>query len=214
MSIFIYFEKRHGQARAHPMKSPDVPAAGRKPAGHAAMPRASRAPKLRMLSLRNWPVSRRLVAVIVMAVVMGLVFGGLRVAAAANTATGFARTNQLALLGQQVTALAQALENERDKTAGYDAAAGLDLGTAPIGATPIAYTKAQVGAYQTEMVTAQNETKTVAAGVKRLALQIDGAFPAVVQSKAQDVLNVIADLDGTRSAALAQSSQAAIESYS
>jgi signal transduction histidine kinase len=149
-----------------------------------------------------------------MAVVMGLVFGGLRVAAAANTATGFARTNQLALLGQQVTALAQALENERDKTAGYDAAAGLDLGTAPLGSTPVAYTKAQVGAYQTEMNDAQNTTKAVAVGVKRLAGQIDGAFPAVVQSKAQDVLNVIADLDGTRSAALAQSSEAAIESYS
>jgi signal transduction histidine kinase len=149
-----------------------------------------------------------------MAVVMGLVFGGLRVAAAANTATGFARTNQLALLGQQVTALAQAMEDERDKTAGYDAANGLDFTTAPLGTVPVVYSSSQLKPYVQDMNAAQNVTTAAAAVVKRLAGQINGAFPAVTQSKAQDVINVINDLDGTRSAALAQSSQAAIESYS
>lgn len=104
------------------MTSPDVPGSER-PAGHAAVSRRSFRPHFpplpsrASLALRNWPVSRRLVAVIVMAVVMGLVFGGLRVASAIGTASSFARTTQLAVLGEQVTALAQAMETERDMSA-------------------------------------------------------------------------------------------------
>ena len=63
-------------------------------------------------------MSWRLIAVIVLALVMGLVFGGLRVASAAGSAAQFGRVSQLANLGQQVTGLVQALENERDETTG------------------------------------------------------------------------------------------------
>ena len=79
---------------------------------------AFRPPSSRALTLRNWPVSWRLIAVIVLALVMGLVFGGLRVSAAADSAAGFGRVAQLASLGQQVTGLVQALEDERDETTG------------------------------------------------------------------------------------------------
>src|SRR5260370_32147237 len=72
----------------------------------------------RVLTLRDWPVSWRLIAVIVMALVMGLVFGGLRVAAAADSAGQFGRVAQLAELGQQVTVLVQALQDERGETTG------------------------------------------------------------------------------------------------
>src|SRR5271167_2320943 len=70
------------------------------------------------LTLGNWPVSWRLIAVIVLALVMGLVFGGLRVSATVDSAAGFGRVSQLANLGQQVTGLVQALEDERDETTG------------------------------------------------------------------------------------------------
>src|SRR6476660_914726 len=79
----------------------------------ASKPRASRA-----FTLRNWPVSWRLFAVIMLTLAMGLVFGGLRVAAATDSAAQFNRVSQLASLGQQVTGLIQALENERDRTYG------------------------------------------------------------------------------------------------
>src|ERR1700726_2723345 len=72
----------------------------------------------RAMTLRDWPVSWRLLAVIVLALVMGLVFGGLRVAGATGSAAPFGRVGQLAHPGQQVTALAQALEDERDETTG------------------------------------------------------------------------------------------------
>src|SRR5215470_15835685 len=129
MSLFTRFYKTcTGEGRT--MTSPDVPAEQR-PAGHAAVAqRATRPkrPKKRSFALRNWPVRRRLVVVIVLAAVMGLVFGGLRVTSAIATADSFARTSQLAALGQ-------AMETERDVTAGVAAfnnvAAGAAAAKAP-----------------------------------------------------------------------------------
>src|SRR3984893_11014096 len=77
----------------------------------------------RAMTLRDWPVSWRLVAVIVLALVMGLVFGGLRVAAAADSAAQFGRVSQLASLGQEVSGQVQALQEERDQTTGIIPAA-------------------------------------------------------------------------------------------
>ena len=51
-----------------------------------------------------------------MASVLGLVFGGLRIADAVGTADAYSRTVQLADIGRQITALAQAMEDERDLT--------------------------------------------------------------------------------------------------
>ena len=65
---------------------------------------------------------------IVLALVMGLVFGGLRVADAAGSAAQFGRVTQLANLGRQVTDLVQALENERDETTGIISGGNVDNG--------------------------------------------------------------------------------------
>src|SRR5260370_21983779 len=89
-----------------------------RPSQHAREPVTFHERGPRVLMLRDWPVSRRLIAVIVLALVMGLVFGGLRVAAAADSAAQFGRVAQLANLGQQVTGLVQALQDERDQTTG------------------------------------------------------------------------------------------------
>ena len=68
------------------------------------------------LNLADWPVARRLFAVIVAALLMGLVFGGLRVADAENSASQFSRTQQLAKLGAQLVNVVDDLQNERDAT--------------------------------------------------------------------------------------------------
>jgi signal transduction histidine kinase len=70
----------------------------------------------RRSGLTDWPVARRLFAVIVAALLMGLVFGGLRVADAQNSAAQFSRTQQLAKLGAQLTTIVDDLQNERDAT--------------------------------------------------------------------------------------------------
>ncbi|HEX9042417.1 MAG TPA: nitrate- and nitrite sensing domain-containing protein [Trebonia sp.] len=68
------------------------------------------------LALTDWPVARRLFAVIVAALLMGLVFGGLRVVDAENSAGQFSRTEQLAKLGAQLATVVDDLQNERDAT--------------------------------------------------------------------------------------------------
>src|SRR5260370_15330124 len=67
----------------------------------------------RPLNLSDWPVARRLFAVIVAALLMGVIFGGLRVADAENSATQFSQVSRLANLRQKLTILVHALQNER-----------------------------------------------------------------------------------------------------
>jgi hypothetical protein len=115
-SMVMRFEKFAQPAKQkEAMEHPEAPQ-GEPPVADAEEPviRRGRASGSRLISLRNWPVSWRLFAVIMIALVMGLSFGGLRVAAATGTASEFARVSQLAVLGQQITGLAQAIEDERD----------------------------------------------------------------------------------------------------
>jgi signal transduction histidine kinase len=121
---------------------------------------------LRALTLRNWPVSTRLIAVIVLALLMGLVFGGLRVASAADSADEFGRVSQLADLGQQVTGLVQALEDERDRT------------TARL---PITNTSDLDSYYAA--------TNAAAVKVQSLAGGIGGSFPANIQARVATVIS-------------------------
>jgi hypothetical protein len=150
----------------------------------------------RAKTLRDWPVSWRLIAVIVLALVMGLVFGGLRVAAAADSAAQFGRVSQLASLGQQVTGLVQALQDERDQTAGV---------------IPATSAKAANAALQHWY----QATNASAGQVKVLAAGIGGSFPTNIQSRVATVLSVINHLGALRTAAQAsQSALAVIADYS
>ena len=145
----------------------------------------------RTLSLQNWPVSWRLIAVIVLTLVMGLVFGGLRVAAAADSAAQFGRVSQLANLGQQVAGLVQALENERDQT----------CGSVPVGNPKI-------------LQRWYDSTDAAVAKVQVLAAGVGGSFPANIQATAATVHSTITNLGELRSAAQAsQSALAVIADY-
>ena len=152
---------------------------------------ASRFTSSGALALRNWPVSTRLIAVIVLALLMGLIFGALRVASAADSAEEFAHVSQLAVLGQQVNGLVQALENERDQTTGL---------------LPIAHVNDLDSAYAA--------TNAAAAKVQPLAAGIGGSFPANIQARVAAVLTVITHLNALRTSAQAsQSALAVIENY-
>jgi len=165
---------------------------GGKPRQHAREPKPSQFQSPRMLALRDWSVSWRLIAVIVLALSMGLVFGGLRVSVAAGNAAQFGRVSQLANLGQQVTGLVQALEDERDETTGL---------------LPI--TKPQ------ELKHWYDATDAAAAQVRSLAARIDGSYPSNIQSRVASVVSVITNLGELRTTAQAsQSALAAIADYS
>ena len=144
-------------------------------------------PSSRALTLRNWPVSWRLIAVIVLALGMGLVFGGLRVSSAADSAAGFGRVSQLASLGQQVTGLVQGLENERDETTGVIS-----------------------GGSSNVLKPWYDATNAAAARVQALAAGVGGSFPANIQASVAAVRSVITPSGLTSLRSTAQASQDAL----
>jgi signal transduction histidine kinase len=165
------------------------------------------------LSLSNWPVSARLVAVFAVASVTGLVFGGLRVADAVSAADGYGRTAQLATLGEQSIRLAQALEDERDKTSGVAAYGTLNSSASkadPSVARPIA---AALATETAEMNAAYKVTDDVAARVRALANAVGPAFPASLQSKAGAVVTSVDSISGLRSELIGQPAVQVIANY-
>ena len=135
------------------------------------------------LALRNWRVPWRLIALIILPTVMGMVFAGLRVDVAASSAATFGRVEQLAVLGQQITGLAQAMEDERDLTAAFIA-----------DGRPAA----AVAGLQKQYAV----TDALAGRVRALARGVGLAFPAQTRINAAAVLARIADLPDLRSSAV------------
>jgi signal transduction histidine kinase len=168
------------------------------------------------LSLSNWPVAARLVAVFAVASVTGLVFGGLRVSDAVGAADAYGRTAQLASLGAQVTVLTQAMENERDSYAGTAAygtlyaAANANKAAASV-INPIKTMQAQAAG---DLRAAEQKTDAVAQRTTTLANAIGAAFPASVQAKAETAVQTISGIPATRNALVGQSPSAVISSYS
>jgi signal transduction histidine kinase len=176
--------------------------------------RAARRPH--RLSLSNWPVSTRLVAVFLVASVAGLVLGGLRVAGAISTSDSYGRTAQVALLGEQGTHLAQALEDERDLSAGYAAYQTLATAAAADNAA-VSVTRpleAAEAKSQQDLAAAEKITDADAQQVASLAAGIGPAFPASVQAKAQNVITMINGLPGLRDALLGAPPAQVINNYS
>src|ERR1700722_15143705 len=71
-------------------------------------------PRRPLLNLSNWPGARRFFAVIIAALLMGVVFGGLWVASAEGNASQYSRVSKLAALNQTLIVCVNALQNERD----------------------------------------------------------------------------------------------------
>jgi hypothetical protein len=122
-------------------------------------------------------------ALAVIAVLVDLTLGGLRVAANAESIRTFNRVTQLAVLGQRVTGLAQAVEDERDQTAAF-----------------IAFGRPARGAGAVD--NAQSRTDEATARVTGAAKSIGAAYPDATRAKVTTVLNWIADLPGLRQAAV------------
>ena len=166
------------------------------PVRHAvAKARAGR--KGAALALRNWRVPWRLIALIAIPTVVAMAFAGLRVEAAADSAATFGRSAQLAVLGQQVTALAQAMEDERD-----------------LSATFIADGRPAVG--RAALRRRYAVTDALAQAVRTQIQQVGRAFPAQTRADAADVIARVGDLPGLRSYATASDAPAftAITAYS
>lgn len=144
-------------------------------AGHTSRQAADGRP----LALRNWRVTWRLVALIAIPTLLGLIFGALRVVASNDGARGFSQVRQLATLDQQVTGLTQALEDERDRVAGYVAAGRPAAGLADL--------RRQFTA-----------TDGWAGEVRGLSAGIGSGYPAQAQDKLNAALVKLTQLPGLR----------------
>jgi signal transduction histidine kinase len=142
-------------------------------------------------------VAWRLIAALVIPTVLGLAVAGIRVTDATRSAAAYGQVSALSVIGQQVTGLAQALEDERADTAAFIA-----------GGRPAA---GLVALHRQYVV-----TDGWAAAVGRLVRQLGHGYPAQTQASAATVLPSIAELPGLRRQA-AQSqvpALAVIDSYS
>ncbi len=96
--------------------APGIALAARRGAGSALAP-------------RNWGVAGWLILLVAVPTVLGLMLTGLRVTDAMRSARADGQVSELAVLGQRITGLAQAMEDERSDTAAFIAngrpAAGL-----------------------------------------------------------------------------------------
>jgi signal transduction histidine kinase len=188
------------------MRGPDAPTGGRRRASQVSMPAQASARagvshdgEPRRFSLANWSVSTRLAALCAMASVLGLVFGGLRISDAVDTSDTYAHTVQLAVVGNRITALAQAMEDERDRAVGFMAlltlqstAEGNNSGGNKAGPQVLATLNADVKQEQAELASAESTTNGAAASAQTAIEGIGAGFPASIQSKAAKALNQIA----------------------
>jgi signal transduction histidine kinase len=130
-------------------------------------------------------VAFRLIVLVAIPTVLGLALAGLRVTDAAHSAGAYRQVSRLAVLGQQVTGLAQALEDERADSAAYIAggrqAAGLP-------------------ALHRQYVITNGWTATV----RRQIRQLGSGYPAQMRASAATVLASIAQLPGLRQGAQGQ----------
>jgi len=131
------------------------------------------------LAPRNWPVASRLLILMAIPTALGLALAGTRVTDAMHSAEAYGQIGRLAVLGQQVAGLAQAMEDERADTAAFIAdgrpAAGID-------------------ALHRQYVITDGR----AASVRRLALQAGSGYPARTRAGAAMVLASVAELPGLR----------------
>ena len=127
-------------------------------------------------------MSWRLIALIAIPTVTAMAFGGVRIQEAMRSAASYQRVQTLADLGQSITTLANAMQDERDQLAGYIA------NNRP---RPLPANIAQ--AYQA--------TNQAAARVSTLARQIGPSYSAQVQNDLAAVLDRLNDLGHYRSAA-------------
>ena len=152
----------HGVAGARPRAA--------KTNEQAKQPSIGSPPGARIPTLRNWPVSWRLIAVIVLALGMGLVFGGLRVSAAADNADEFSRV----ATARRPRAAGQPAWCRRWRTS---ATRRRDPSRSPVPRT----SQPLQPWYQA--------TNAAAAKVKTLAAGVGGSFPANIQSRVATVLS-------------------------
>jgi signal transduction histidine kinase len=137
---------------------------------------------LRRFGLRNWKVSARLIALIVIPTIVAGVLAGLRVSSALANASTFGRIEQMGSLGDKLSVLTHALEGERDMTALYVASNGTSVG-------------------KPDLQKVEGTVDAAVRDVRTQAATIDDSYPALARTQVRDILNRLNQLPGLRAQA-------------
>jgi signal transduction histidine kinase len=135
---------------------------------------------VRRFGLQNWKVSARLVALIVIPTVVAGVLAGLRVSSALGTAAAYDRVEQVAMLGDRVSALTHALQAERDMAAFNVAERG---GSAE---------------QQAALKRSERQADTAITAVQEQARKIDDSYPDTVRAQVDGVVTRLNQLPAVR----------------
>jgi signal transduction histidine kinase len=174
----------NGQPNGSPQAAGAVPASGR----------ASRR------ALKNWRLRSRLLLLVIIPTLTAIVLGGIRISSSIQSARSYQRVETLASLGQQITVLAQSLQDERDQTVFY-IAQGTDGGRADALSTNSAVRSAaalELGVVRRAFST----TDQSASQVRAKAGQIGSSYPVQTQQEAATVVTALGELKDLRDASI------------
>jgi signal transduction histidine kinase len=143
--------------------------------------------------VKNWRIRWRVLALVIIPSVAAIALGVLRIQVAQGTSAAAARTSQLGVLGTDITALAESIQDERDLTAGYVATrlSGQNSSAASI----FGQLQAQYAVTGARLATAQ-----------RLAGAIGPAYPATARADLSLALSSLSALTELRGLAHSQMS--------
>jgi signal transduction histidine kinase len=151
-------------------------------------------------ALKNWRVRSRLLLLISIPTLTAVVLGGIRIASSVQSAYASQRVETLASLGQEITVLGQALEDERDQIVFY-IAMGADGGRVNgLSADPAVRSKAALELSVVDR--AFSSTDQAASRVRAVAGQIDGSYSAQTQQAAATALTALNGLRFLRSSSI------------
>jgi signal transduction histidine kinase len=144
-------------------------------------------------------VRSRLLLLIAVPVLVAVVFGGVAIVSSLRTAQSYQQVQRLAVLADDATNLAQALQTEREDTVTFIAMGG-DGGRA----NALSANAATRGEAADEQLLLQSDYRTStlkADQVSSVAGTIGGSYPALAQTQAQAAITAIGDLPALRKAA-------------
>jgi signal transduction histidine kinase len=184
---------------AEPVTGPGLNGTDAGSRGGSTNGRVPRAGRPSRRGLKNWRVRSRLLFLIAIPTLTALVFGGVRVASAVQSALAYQRAQERAVLTSDITQLAQRLETERDQTVYYIALGSGGRAGDLSPAAPAAAKSAAAHQYRVLQAFYRQTDQVIAQFRARLA-QSRGSYSSATQPEVASALTALNALPYLRQA--------------
>jgi hypothetical protein len=163
------------------------------PQAGGAVPANSRSSRR---ALKNWRLRSRLLLLITIPTLTAAVLGGIRITSSLQSALSYQRVQTLASLGQEITVLAQALQDERDQAVFYIALG--KLGGRADGMSTSSAVRSKAALDLAVIGREYSSTDLAASQVRATAGQIGSAYSVQTQQEAATALTALGELKTLR----------------